>query len=282
MRTLRRCQPWLGTLIEITAVADLSTAQLTLGVQRAFAEVARVHRCMSLFDPTSELCRLNATAPKHPTATSDLLGDVLKLALQIAHASDGAFDPTAAVRAQGDFRYVIQHAEHVHFERPLKLDFNGIAKGYAVDLAVNALIAAGVTQGVVNAGGDLRVFGNNAITVQLRDPSSGALSSASVPLNNQALSTSGGKLHWRAAMPNARRRPTLLSARGGFRGTMSVSVIAASAALSDALTKVALLAPTRCGKILAQYDARAYYLTPFKTLRSSAASYPPVTGCDTN
>jgi FAD:protein FMN transferase len=260
--SLRRCQPLLGTLVEISAAGDLPGVQLTHAVQHAFVQIQRVHACMSLFDPDSELSRLNASAHQYAVATSPLLGDVVRLALHIARASDGAFDPTAAVRAQGDFRHVTQHDDMVQFQRPLQLDLNGIAKGFAVDLAAAVLIAAGVSRGVVNAGGDLRVFGAQTIDVNLRDPNSGALTNARLALRNQALCTSGGKLHWRAQTHSTRRRPTLLSTRGGFRGAMSVSVIADSAAVSDALTKVALLAPKRSAAILSRFNAVAHYLTP--------------------
>ena len=48
---------------------------------------------------------------------------------------------------------------------PLEIDCGGIAKGYAVDAAVAALRGGGCSAGLVNAGGDLRVFG--ALTERL-------------------------------------------------------------------------------------------------------------------
>jgi thiamine biosynthesis lipoprotein len=56
-----------------------------------------------------------------------------------------------------------------------RIDLGGIAKGYAVDMAVEVLKAYGVTTGMVNAGGDLRVFGKpQPVHVRLPD-SPGAL-----------------------------------------------------------------------------------------------------------
>ena len=255
---LRRCQPWLGTLVEISVTAE--NAELAAhAFTRAYDEIARVHQCMSLFEPQSELCRLNALAFEQECSASALLTDVLKLALQIAHTSAGAFDPSADKKASGNFIYVHLTGQSVRFMRPLRLDLNGIAKGYAVDLAMTALQMPGITSAVVNAGGDLRVFGPAPVQVQLRHPSSGALSEAGFALCNQALASSGGTLHWRTN-PSGRRCPTIVSARGGFRGRASVSVIADTAAVADALTKVALLTPSgKVATILQQFGARAHY-----------------------
>ncbi len=255
---LRRCQPWLGTLVEISVTAE--HAELAArAIKPAFDEIARAHHCMSLFDPQSELCRLNALAYEQEFSASALLSDVLKLALHIAHTSAGAFDPSSNKKASGNFIYVHQAGQSVRFTRALRLDLNGIAKGYAVDLAIAALRIPGITSAVVNAGGDLRVFGPVPVQVQLRHPSSGALSEAGFTLCNQALASSGGALHWRADA-SGRRRPTIMSTRGGFRGRTSVSVIADTAAVADALTKVALLAPSRnVAAILQQFGAHAHY-----------------------
>ena len=54
--------------------------------------------------------------------------------------------------------------------KPLCLDLGGIAKGFAVDIAVASLLADGIESGYVNAGGDLRVFGSEAQAIQIRNP----------------------------------------------------------------------------------------------------------------
>lgn len=255
---LRRCQPWLGTLVEISVTAE-NTELAALAITLAYDEIARVHHCMSLFEPQSELCRLNALAYEQEFGASTLLSDVLKLALQIAHTSAGAFDPSADKKASGNFIHVHLTGQSVRFKRPLRLDLNGIAKGYAVDLAIATLQVPGISSAVVNAGGDLRVFGPTEIEVQLRHPSTGALGAAGLRICNQALASSGGALHWRADA-SGRRRPTIMSTRGGFRSRTSVSVIADTAAVADALTKVALLAPRgKVAEILQQFGANAHY-----------------------
>ncbi|WP_197711813.1 FAD:protein FMN transferase [Polynucleobacter necessarius] len=68
--------------------------------------------------------------------------------------------------------------EDIHFltselitaSRPVCLDLGGIAKGFAVDMAVKILISEGVSAGIVNAGGDLRVFGDYSKPIYIRNP----------------------------------------------------------------------------------------------------------------
>ena len=100
---------------------------------------------------------------------------VLKSAQEFSRNTDGIFDITMAGQlvkwnylprygarfGRGSWRDIIFEATgHVRFRRPLLIDFGGIAKGFAVDRAVEILKRNGVMAGIVNAGGDLRVFGS--------------------------------------------------------------------------------------------------------------------------
>jgi thiamine biosynthesis lipoprotein len=121
---------------------------------------------------------------------------------------------------------VIPHA-------PLRIDLGGIAKGYAVDRALMALRAAGCHGGLVNAGGDLAVFGDRSHPIVVRGQGHG---STVVDLMNAALATS--------EVGNA-ARPA--EHRGYYDGVNRreiksgrVTVSAASAAIADALTKCLL------------------------------------------
>ena len=99
---------------------------------------------------------------------------MLRRALRVAEASDGLFDSTVApllVREGllpgtaetslecGNWRHIVLMPDcGVFLARPMLLDLGGIAKGFAVDRAIHELRRGGCTQGVVNAGGDLRVL----------------------------------------------------------------------------------------------------------------------------
>ena len=177
----RRAQLWLGTLVEVTAEASSDEAA-DAGVASAFAAIARVHRALTLHDPQSELARVNRHAPGGVQSLSVDLRAVLGCALELAARSRGAFDPTVGGRVaafgfvppqgQADhhatWRDVLLTRKGVRFAKPLVLDLGGIAKGYAVDCAIDVLRERGIIAGRVNAGGDLRVFGNRSEPVHVR------------------------------------------------------------------------------------------------------------------
>jgi thiamine biosynthesis lipoprotein len=128
------------------------------------------------------------------------------------------------------------------------LDFGGIAKGMAVDAAVEALVALGVEQAAVEAGGDLRVHGLPSgqpcwgVAVQLKQ------GHEIVSLYRGALATSTvGRRRWKQGETI---RHHLLDPRSGEPATStlwSVSVVAARCAQADVAAKVTLLLGPRDG-----------------------------------
>ncbi len=184
-RTVRRMLPVMGTIAEITVIAD-DFGRGEHAIDAAFAELTGVERTMSRFLPESDVGRANALAFHQPVAVSGPTRDVLDAALRWAHASDGAFDPAigrvvelwdvnhryepppdAPVR-----RLAGRHLFHgvelgmergqpaVAFRSPeIHLDLGGIAKGYGVDRASDALRALGVRDALINVGGDLVAMG---------------------------------------------------------------------------------------------------------------------------
>jgi thiamine biosynthesis lipoprotein len=199
---------------------------------------------------------------------------VLESALTIARASDGVFDFTvapllaaagflpASTRRQplfraGGFRDVLLLPDgSVRFRRPLMIDLGGIAKGFAVDAACAALDAHGVKRYVVNAGGDLRV-GAQAETIHVRLPGAPGALLPVARIRAAAVATSAGyyavrRVRGRAVQPIiSTRRCALMPAAG------SVTVVASTCTLADALTKVVCAEPARAGRILERFGAEA-------------------------
>lgn len=260
---MMRCQPALGTYVEIQAhhdVADASAVDngfLSHAIDQAFAAIATVQSCMSVFDAQSDLSRLNAgvflnqPGPIHPW-----LWSVLSLAKQIHHMSP-AFDPCMGqvLMAQGlrpnhnapvgaakrgtlaDVWLLDDH--HIVTTAPVYLDLGGIAKGEAVDRAVHALQAQGVPSGCVNAGGDLRVFGPRAQPILVRHPASPNHAMHVGELQDGALATSGDYFAANADDPHNLKGHLIDPARRAPIATpLSFSVLAPQCAVADALTKV--------------------------------------------
>ena len=261
MNRVRRARPLLGTLTQISVAAPLAPVDLHAAVDAAFGEIAVVHALMSWHDADSELSRLNRCAPGGIARVHAHTRAVLDAALRIARLSDGAFDPcTGATLARwgllprhapsrqlpprppqrASWRDIELTDEGVRFHRPVSLDLGGIAKGYAVDLAVQRLLQLGIREIVVNAGGDLRVAGTGEHTAVIRHPCSAHAPAHSLRLHNEALATSSAFGSERQVHGGAVCALVDPATDRAYAGRDSVSVRAATCMTADALTKVAL------------------------------------------
>jgi thiamine biosynthesis lipoprotein len=269
---IRRCRPLLGTFVEVTA-SGLEKGDLQRAVNFAFAAIEQIHNLMSVHDPDSELSRLNREALARPVRVSRTLSAVLRRAYQLATESGGAFDPTvapvlarwgllpSALRREkaGTWRDVLLlPGSKVEFLKPLALDLGGIAKGFAVDSAIETLRRSGVKRAIVNAGGDLRVFGDRSSTICLRHPAQPQLVMDAIRLRNCALATSSPCFTEKKWHGKVVSHLVNTNTRNAIIGAESVSVKAGECWLADALTKVVLNAPQRAPKLLAKYGAEAF------------------------
>ena len=272
---IRRCRPLLGTFVEIRA-SGLEEPELQAAVNGAFSVVERFHQRLSVHEPASELSRLNREAFARPFRVGRETLAILRRAQKLARESQGAFDPTVApllarwgflpptLRREpgGSWRDLVLLPEsNVRFRRPLALDLGGIAKGFAVDAAIKSLKHSGVQSAVVNAGGDLRVFGSQPSTVCLRHPRHPQSFAQTIEVRDAALATSSPcftEKRWRAERVSHLVDPL---SRRAITGAVSVSVCACECWLADALTKVVINAPERAGDLLGRYRAEAFVLT---------------------
>lgn len=262
--SLRRARPLLGTLVEIAVPPGTAPGAL----DAAFGAVARVQRLMSAHDPASDLSKLNRGAHFAEMSVDAWTFDVFRLALELHRASDGVFDCAVGGRQvlagrlprMGDdapaadatsAQIALSTPHRVQYRKRLQVDFGGIAKGYAVDRAIEALREARVPWGIVNAGGDLRAFGGIPQVVHVRLPGGRLLPVGTV--SDGAVATSTAEDHPPLGLP-------VLDGRGGNRMAARIaSVFAPTCALADAMTKVALVLGSSSAPLLARYGAQATY-----------------------
>ena len=272
-----RARPLLGTVVEIAATGAAEDVQQA--ISQAFDAVAEVHALMSYQDPASELSRINQTAFDAPVAVHDHTWQVLSAARELSEASNGLFDVTIApaltrlgflprhaqfprASRHGNWRHVVLLPEQrVQFTRHVCIDLSGIAKGYAVDLAIRTLQAAGMQSGRVNAGGDLRVFGNSVQSIHVHAPHA---PTQVIPLTQ----LSAGSAATSAAYFSQRRHgqhlvtPMIHPHTGNAsRSDRSITVLAPNCIHADALTKVVQADPSLATAVLGRYQARAYIVT---------------------
>lgn len=263
-KLVTRCQPWLGTFVEI------SLAEADIGViDAAFGVIAHIHARMSFHDPDSDLARLRCAAPGEIVAVDAETVSVLRMAIVLHEATDGLFDVAvgrALVRSGFLPRDGIEHLSrytgttadieviddrHVRCRRRLLIDLGGIAKGHAVDRAVETLQAAGIETGLVNAGGDLRAFGECEWEVQLRDADDVVRHGLSV---RDCAVASSANLRDRRQMGGVPHAPHI--GRDGKASLIGhrVTVLADRCIVADAMTKVAMADTGLADRILALHN----------------------------
>jgi thiamine biosynthesis lipoprotein len=201
----------------------LPESQVEMGTQIVRRLFSEWEQTLSRFIPESDLSQLNQQAG-NPVAVSDLLYEVLATALTAAQATDGVYDPALldqlvqlgydrsfddlpTVRFEpiipgepgGRWRgiKVDPIRRHVTLPAGIKLDFGGIAKGMAVDAALNSLSQSSINSAMVNAGGDLSVLGLPPGMEQWQVAVPGQKQFWTIPLHHGAIATSGiAHRHW--------------------------------------------------------------------------------------
>lgn len=250
---LRRCRPLLGTFVEIAARGK-DRQRVDRAIAAAFDEVARVHRLMSFHDPDSDVSRMNRHAFPKGVIVDPWTWKVMLAAQTFAGESNGVFDVTVGSKSNAtSWRNIFLRRNcEVFFWRRLIVDLGGIAKGFAVDRAVAVLKDNGVTAGIVNAGGDLRVFGSTSREIHLRNPISPTQFSGKLRLRNRAVATSANYFS-PSALINGQTR-------GAMTRQLSVTVAAADCMTADALTKIVFGLREKSAPLLKRHGADALLL----------------------
>jgi thiamine biosynthesis lipoprotein len=264
-----RCKPLLGTFVEIRIEAESLSLK---ALDEAFLAMEQVQSLMGFHNPYSELSQINARSHLEPVRIHPWTAEVLTIAKEVYLQSQGVFNcgvghPLVEVgllprhhKLNHDSFGGIEDLQFiepflVRSSLPLSLDLGGIAKGYAVDKAVEALIANGIHTGSVNAGGDLRVFGDHSQDIHIRNPSKpheliqigsmkvGAIATSSLYFANRNTSST-------SFMVNPLNQEHI-------EFSESYSVIASKCVYADALTKVVSISGNARHPCLSYFSAQA-------------------------
>jgi thiamine biosynthesis lipoprotein len=222
----------MGTLIALSADAPLEAIAMT-ALEAAWQTILQVEALMHPTRDGSDLALLHATPVGIAIPVHAWTREILQLSQVLHRDSAGVFDPCLP-DAAGRFEDLELHANgYVRRRVDLRLDLGGIAKGYAVDRAVAALRLGGCTTGLVNAGGDLRVFGARAELVQLGRGGGDCLRLEEAALAVSQPSTDAPSEH----------QGYYSRVAGYSLIAASAAVVAETAAVADALAKCALFLP---------------------------------------
>ena len=260
----------MGTTISLL----LPESQAELGARIVRTLFTEWEKTLSRFLPESELSQLNQRAGT-PVAVSDLLYSVLATALTAAQATQGVYDPALLDQlVQVGYDRTFDELPAVGFDpiipgepggrwrgikvdpirrqvtlpAGIKLDFGGIAKGMAVDAALERLQQSGISSALVNGGGDLAVLGLPPAEEQWQISVPGRGQFWKIPLHHGAVATSGiARRHW---MQGQTLRHHLIDPRTGLPAQSdlwSVTVVTDRCEQAEVAAKVAFILGSKSG-----------------------------------
>jgi len=255
-------RPLLGTAVTITLASGSGNNDEFLSA--AFGEIEKVQKDLSIYDPESEISRLNRFAADAQFRTRNDIFELIKRSIQVSENTNGAFDITFASTGKlWDFsqeNFVPPDDKTVKRILPLisyknvaldadtttvrfhkhgtRIGLGGIAKGYAVSKAVKTLRAMNVKGAIVACAGDIQVIGNNygkPWRAGIRDPRGNSVIGSLDMYDGEAVSTSGDYERFRIL--NGKRYHHIIDPSTGYpadSGLISVTVFTKDPVMTDA------------------------------------------------
>ena len=259
-------------------------------LQEALQECARYEAMLSKNRQDSDVWRLNH-AQGERVQVSEETRAILSMAQEVSEASHGWFDvtiapasalwdfkaeapalPEAAALAEAaalvDYTQVTIAPAGVRLGAGQSIDLGGIAKGYVADALVSFLADRGVTDALINIGGNVKALGQNenhsSWQIAIQDPGGqygNAAGIVSLP-SGYSLVTSG--VYERGFDLDGIRYHHILDPHTGYpiqNGVLSVSILAQSSLLADALSTACFALGAEEGLALASsYGAEAFFI----------------------
>lgn len=254
---------------------------------KAVNELERINFVFSTYISDSEISKFNLAVVNTPILVSEEFFKMICLSKQIYKITHGAWDPTIKplidrwgfseknrVFSLPTTNELIELQSSVGLQNltvlennsvlkkiPLTLDFSSFAKGYAVDVLTNLIKDRGILAGLVEIGGEIRVYGqksnNRKWTIGINTPTSSSSKSSiakTIELENEAIATSGDYRNFKEY--DGVRYSHIIDPRTGYPVTHnlnSVSVIAPTCIEADAFaTAFLVLGKVETNKLLKQ------------------------------
>ena len=255
----------MGNRFEISVVDDAEETA-NQHIDAAVEEIRRIEKLLTTFDTTSQNNQINQYAGEHPVKVDQEVFELIKRSKIISQLTQGAFDitygsvdkrlwnfdqemkalPDAETAARMvrliNYRNVIMDEKRGTVflkEAGMRIGFGGIGKGYAAEMARRLLIQRGVKSGVVNAAGDLTVWGyqpnGKPWTIGIADPGSAKHPFSYLDITDMAVATSGN--YEKFVVIDGKRYSHTIDPKTGLpvHGIKSVTIMSPNAEIADAM-----------------------------------------------
>ena len=262
----------MGNRFQISVVASVAE-WADQRIDEAVDEISRIEDLLSTFKITSETNLINRNAGIWPVKVSDEIFTLIERSIRISSLTQGAFDisygsvdkrlwnfdetmtslPDRAtakrmVRLINYKNILLDPDKKTVFlkEKGMRIGFGGIGKGYAAEMAKAVMKKNGVTSGIVNASGDLAVWGHQPDgkpwTIGIAHPDCVDQPFSYIEIADGAVATSGN--YEKFVIVDGKKYSHTIDPKTGLpvRGIKSVTIISPNAEICDALaTPVTIL-----------------------------------------
>ncbi len=277
MQAFKKSMLLMGNQFEISVVAD-SELWANGCIDKGVVEIQRIEQLLTTYNTSSETHLININAGITPVQVSIETLNLIERSLRISHATQGAFDITygsvdkrlwnfdttlkalpskekakEAVKLI-NYKNVILDRENstVYLrEKGMRIGFGGIGKGYAAERAKYVMQAAGVTNGIVNASGDLTTWGlqpdGSKWTIGIAHPDAKGAIFSYMAISDMAVATSGN--YEKFIVINGKKYSHTINPRTGLPviGIKSVTIISTNAEIADAMATPVMIMGIKAG-----------------------------------
>lgn len=261
-KEFRRKTRLMGSSFEFILVTDSDSGEELL--QDCIREVKRIEDLLTEFNEFSQTSKINRAAGNQAVKVDPEVYELIRRCIRISKLTQGAFDITAGslrrlynyksehfvwpanhqiqacISLVGHDKIKLLPDNHVFLEKEkMSIGFGAIGKGYAADRVKDLMKQKGVTSGVINASGDLTVWGKridgSSWKIGIANPAEKSKIISWLPLQDNAVATSGDYEQY--VEENGIRHSHIIDPKSGkpLTGMQSVTVVGPSAELVDAL-----------------------------------------------
>ncbi len=246
----------MGTLAEIKVKNENEDIAIN-AINSAFGEIKRVENLFSTYDVKSKIWKINHSDKRNIKLDEELY-NFIGLCDSIRRLTKGAFDPSigavtvawgfngdeASIPSEEKIKYALINSgwdkiklsgNEIIKKKKIQLDFGSVAKGYAVDKAVEVLKSSGINEALVNIGGEVKGVGSNWF-VGIKHPRAVNLLIEKINLSGYSIATSGD--YEKYFFEKGKRYNHIINSKTGYPSdlTQSVSVINKNNLFADALS----------------------------------------------
>jgi len=273
----KRVSKLMGNRFEISVVSGNETWAMEC-IDGAIEEIRRIERLLTTFDESSQTNIINRNAGIAAAQVDKEVYDLISRSKKISEITQGAFDISygsidkslwnfdkamTSLPDQETAKRLVRLINYKNIlldennctvflkEKGMRIGFGGIGKGYAAEMAKSFLKQKGVNSGIVNAAGDLTVWGyqpdGKPWTIGIANPDAARQAFSLLEITDTAVATSGN--YEKFVVIDGKKYSHTIDPKTGLpiRGIKSVTIICPNAEIADAMATPVMIMGVNVG-----------------------------------